>query len=155
MSDVKTDARFAKVVHIVRPGSDKPDAWSRSDFESFLPVIELVINRGAEQGVKLGDRFLVFGDGPQLVDPDSGKDLGQLELVRGQGEVVHVQEQLATIRTTGRRRMQPTKRVIRERTTMELALLGVGRGNVIEEELAPETEIPFEAVRLGDHAKPI
>ena len=28
-------------------------------------------------------------------------------------------------------------------------------GRVIEEELAPEVEMPFEAVRLGDLAKPI
>ena len=138
MSDVKSLTRLATVVHIVASAS------------SHDPL-EVVINRGAEQGVKLGDRFLVFGDGPQIVDPDSGKDLGQLELVRGQGEVVHVQERLATIRTTVRRRTGPARRITRDKSMLAVAL---GTSSVTEE-LAPETEVPFEAVRLGDHAKPI
>ena len=145
MSDVNTLTRLATVVHLM---DDRFDSFN-------LGQMEIVINRGAEQGVKLGDRFLVFGDGPHIVDPDSGKDLGQLELVRGQGEVVHVQERLATIRTTGRRRTRPARRVIRDRSLGLVAGFGPIPSPVIEEELAPEAEVPFEAVRLGDHAKPI
>jgi hypothetical protein len=138
MSDVKTETRLAKVVHVVDPDS------------TYAPV-EVVINRGARHGVKLGDRFLVFGEGPYITDPDTGKDLGQLELVRGRGEVVHVQEHLATLRTMERRRTRPGKRVYRD---------GIGRviggiSTVVEEEIPAEEELPFEAVRLGDLAKPI
>ena len=138
MSDVKAETRMAKVVNIVDP-------------------VELAINRGARQGIKIGDRFLVFGDGPRISDPDTGEDLGQIEPVRGRGEVVHVQDHLATIRSIERRRTHPTKRIVRERTTIERAMLRVsfGLGNLIEEELALESEKPFEAVRLGDPAKPI
>jgi hypothetical protein len=140
MSDVRTETRLAKVVHIADHG--------------FAGPLEVVINRGAHQGVKLGDRFLVFGIGPRIVDPDTREDLGELELVRGRGKVVHVQEHLATLRTTELRRTRPAKRVVRE--AVGALSLGLGnRGNVIEEELAPETEMPFEAVRLGDLAKPI
>jgi hypothetical protein len=99
MSDVKAETRLAKVVHIADPG--------------FAPgPLEIVINRGLRQGVKPGDRFLVFGIGPHITDPDTGEDLGQLELVRGRGEVVHVQEHLATICTLERRRTRPAKRII-------------------------------------------
>jgi len=141
MSDVvaetsPTGTKLAKVVHLV---------------DAMYSPVEVVINRGARNGVKLGDRFLVFGEGPHITDPDTGKDLGQLELVRGRGEVVHVQEQLATIRTIERRRTRPAKRVIRE----AVGSLLNGPGRVVEEELAPEAEVPFEAVRLGDLAKPI
>lgn len=138
MSDLATETRLAKVVHVV-----DPDA-------AYAPV-EVVLNRGARDGVKLGDRFLVFGEGPNIIDPDTGKDLGRLELVRGRGEVVHVQEHLATIRTIERRRTRPAKRITREAGG---SLLN-GPGRVVEEELAPEVETPFEAVRLGDLAKPI
>jgi hypothetical protein len=138
MSDLATGTRLAKVVHVV-----DPDA-------AYAPV-EVVINRGVRDGVKLGDRFLVFGEGPHITDPDTGKDLGQLELVRGRGEVVHVQEHLATIRTIERRRTRPAKRITRE----VVGSLLNGPGRVVEEELAPEVEMPFEAVRLGDLAKPI
>jgi hypothetical protein len=98
-------------------------------------------------------------------DPDTGKDLGQLELVRGRGEVVHVQEHLAPIRSIERRRERPGKRVIRDASTRTLAALGIstpsatayalGGGRRIEEELAPEVTVPFDHVRLGDQAKPI
>lgn len=137
MSEVKAETRLAKIVHLGDPGyAEGP--------------LEVVINQGARQGVKLGDRFLVFGIGPHIVDPDTHEDLGELELVRGRGEVVHVQEHLATLRSVERRRTRPAKRVIRE------AGLGFSlRGNVVEEELAPEAEVPFDAVRLGDLAKPI
>jgi hypothetical protein len=140
MSDLATGIRLAKVVHVV-----DPDA-------AYAPV-EVVINRGVRDGVKLGDRFLVFGEGPRIIDPDTGKDLGQLELVRGRGEVVHVQEHLATIRTIERSRTRPAKRITRQVNRLELAVGLPGR--VVEEELAPEAEVPFEAVRLGDLAKPI
>ena len=138
MSDLATETRLAKVVHVV-----DPDA-------AYAPV-EVVINRGAHNGIKLGDRYLVFGEGPHITDPDTGRDLGQLELVRGRGEVVHIQEHLATIRTIERRRTRPAKRIIRE----AVGSLLNGPGRVVEEELAPEVEMPFEAVRLGDLAKPI
>jgi hypothetical protein len=141
MSDVKTATRLAKVVHVVDPDS------------TYAPV-EVVINHGARHGIKLGDKFLVFGFGPHIVDPDTGEDLGEIELVRGRGEVVHVQEHLATIRTIERRRTRPAKRIIHE-AVGALSLVAGLRGKVIEEELAPETEMPFEAVRLGDLAKPI
>ncbi|WP_146101802.1 hypothetical protein [Rhodopila globiformis] len=96
MNDVKAETRLAKVVHIAAPG--------------FAPgPLEVVIDRGAQPGVQSGDRFLMFGLGPHITDPDTGKDLGQLEIVRGRGEVVHVQENLATIRTLERRRTRPSE----------------------------------------------
>jgi hypothetical protein len=143
MSDLKTETRLAKVVHFA------------SDDYATGPL-EIVINRGSGQGVKAGDRFLVFGIGPHIADPDTGEDLGALELVRGRGEVVHVQEHLATIRTMERRRARPAKRIVREpsRHWMVAGLPGT-QGNVIEEELSPELEVPFDSVQLGDLAKPI
>jgi hypothetical protein len=142
MSDLATETRLARVVHVVDPDS------------TYAPV-EVVINRGAHNGVKLGDRFLVIGEGPHITDPETGEDLGQLELVRGRGEVVHVQDHMATIRSIERRRTRPAKRITREAFGGALSVgLGVP-GRVIEEELAPEAEMPFEAVRLGDLAKPI
>ena len=137
MSDVKTETRLAKVVHVIDPDAN------------YAPV-EVVINRGKHQGIKLGDRFLVFGVGPTITDPDTGKNLGQLEIVRGRGEVVHVQDDLATIRTIERQQKRATKRVVREPGGFV-----VRYDRVVEEELPPETEKPFVGILLGDLAKPI
>jgi len=152
MSEVVIETRLAKVVYVIDP-------------DIGAAPIEVAINRGALDGVKPGDRYLVFGEGPTIRDPDTGADLGQLELVRGRGEVVHVQDHLATIRSIERRRERPAKRVVRETARgpgiASFAPMGAlnsayaRMGTVIEEELAPEVTIPFEHVRLGDQAKPI
>jgi hypothetical protein len=146
MNDIKAEIRLAKVVHVGDLG--------------FAPgPLEVVINRGMRDGVKAGDRFLVFGTGPHIADPDTGEDLGALEGVRGRGQVVHVQEHLSTIRSIERRRTRPAKRITRQPGWgtgggIMAGLIG-GTGSVVEEELSQEEEVPFESVQLGDLAKPI
>jgi hypothetical protein len=145
MSEAAVQSRLAKIVHVIDSGLS-------------YGSIEVVINRGSKQGVKLGDRYLVFGEGPLIVDPDSGENLGQLELVRGRAEVVHIQEHMATIRSLERRRERPAKRVFHETSRGIMGLINNPNprtGTVIEEELAPEVTVPFDHVRLGDQAKPI
>jgi hypothetical protein len=82
MSEVRSETRLAKIVLLVDP-----------DITNGRPL-NVVINHGSRQGVKVGDQFVVFGIGPHIADPDTGEDLGILERVRGRGEVVHVQEHL-------------------------------------------------------------
>lgn len=60
---------------------------------------ELVLNQGSDDGVSLGDKFLIFTLGDEITDPNTDESLGCLELIKGKGEVVHVQERLCTIRT--------------------------------------------------------
>jgi hypothetical protein len=152
MSDVLTETKLAKVVHVVEPGTAYPP------LEAYASI-EVVINRGSRQVVKLGDdRFLIFGKGSHITDPDSRAHLGELELVRGRGEVVHVQDQRATVRTIERRRTKPAKRIVREGGFMAHYIGGImpsRSDRVVEEKVRPETDLPFEAVRLGDLAKPI
>ena len=57
----------------------------------------LVINRGAEQGVEAGARFLIYEAGEEIHDPDSGASLGALELVKGEAVVEHVQARLSVL----------------------------------------------------------
>jgi hypothetical protein len=137
MSELKARVELAKVIHLL-DGLHDPS--------------ELVINRGAEDGLKLGQRFLVFGQGPELTDPDTGESLGQLELVRGRGEVVHLQENMATLRSVETRRSTRGRRIIRNSPYS----MGIGAAaGIIEEELPGEREQPFVNVQLGDLARPI
>lgn len=103
---------------------------------------EVVINRGGDDGVKHGDRYLVYGLGPELKDPETGESLGQLEIVRGRGSVVHVQKRMATIRSTETR--QSRKR--------HIGGLAVTIGATIEENHEP---LAFNGPEAGDYAKPI
>src|SRR5258708_4141302 len=66
---------------------------------AVLDRYQVVINRGRKHGVKLGQTFLVFSSGPEIIDPVTGDNLGSLELVKGRGKVIHLQDNLATLRS--------------------------------------------------------
>jgi hypothetical protein len=114
MSEVALAAGLARVVHVLRQG-------------------EVVINKGVQDGVKVGE---VYGIGPSLTDPDSGNPLGNLELVRGRGEAVHVQDHMAVVRSIER----PWR-----------------GGDVFRSVRMPEesSTLPFRGAEAGDLAKPV
>jgi hypothetical protein len=148
MGEVVVETRLAKVVHIADPG--------------FAPdPVEVVIIHGTRQGVKPGDMCPEFDMAPHLADPDTGEDFGTWEWARGRSEAVHVQDLLATGRILERGRAHPASRIIREpaRHWMSdyIGLTGTSgsSASVIEEELSPDTEVPFESVQRGGFAKPI
>jgi len=59
----------------------------------------LVMNKGSENGVELGDKFLVVGLGQSIIDSDTQEELGRLEVLRGHVKVSHVQERISTARS--------------------------------------------------------
>jgi curli biogenesis system outer membrane secretion channel CsgG len=50
---------------------------------------EVIINNGAEAGVKIGERFVVYRAGEEKIDPDTGESLGAEETKIGEIEVVN------------------------------------------------------------------
>lgn len=108
----------------------------------------VVINRGKRDGIQAGQRFLVYSvDMDELSDPDTGESLGYLELVRGRGEVTHVQDAISTIRST--RRGPNVQRHVKRQGT--LVLLGSESETITE----VGDVAPFEYAEEGDLAKPI
>ena len=57
----------------------------------------VVINRGRDHGVAIGQEFLIYVLGNEVLDPDTGESLGLLEIVHGRGRVQHVQPKMATL----------------------------------------------------------
>ncbi len=113
-----------------------------------IDASSVVINRGASDGVKKGQRFLIYRlDEEPLTDPDTGESLGQLELVCGSGEVVHVQAAVATIQST--MRGPGVQRSVRRSGLF--AVYGPETETITEN---GEVE-PFNEPRTGDLAKPI
>ncbi|MGG3802521.1 FlgT C-terminal domain-containing protein [Metabacillus fastidiosus] len=111
------------------------------DYEGY----RLVINRGTEHGVKIGQRFLVYNVGQELFDPDTRESLGKIEEVKGKGQVTHVQEKMATIESDQIR----NERTIRK--TGHSVLKPIGS----EEEIIKPLRKPFENPERGDLVKPI
>ena len=66
----------------------------------ILSTRELVINRGAEQGVDLGMRFAVLDiEAADIVDPETGDRIGGLSRPKVRVEVVRVEPLFAVVRT--------------------------------------------------------
>ena len=101
----------------------------------------IVINWGSSNGVKPGQRFLVYKLGPEIIDPDNGQSLGKLEIVRGTGKAVHVQEKMTTLKSdrTAQRRVK---------TRNSSLLFGTTEESVTD-------ELSFDEPAKGDLAKPI
>lgn len=117
----------------------------------------IVINRGSSNGVKVGARFLIFGLGQEIVDPTSGQSLGKLEIVRGIGEVTHVQELMSTIRCANIEKRTPTRKITRRnpRSPQLFPIFGATEEEIIEEEQGPAERLPFVGVKVGDSARPL
>ena len=106
----------------------------------------LVINRGHLDGIKNGQRFLIYRlSEDEIVDPETGENLGRLETVKGTGKVIHVQERISTIESD--KRGSPTRSIIRRNPIFAYG---------VEEMITPSDEIiSFDDPQIGDRAKPI
>lgn len=114
----------------------------------------LILNKGSNDGIKPGQRFLIYSLGEEIIDPDTQKSLGKLEIVKGTGKVTHIQPTMATIRSD--MKTPPSKAIRRiKRKDPFGGLAGIfGTDEAIEETLPTET-VPFDEPAMNDIAKPI
>lgn len=58
----------------------------------------VILNRGEVHGVKPGMRFVLYNvSEEEILDPATGESLGQLELIKGAGEAIHVQAKMCVV----------------------------------------------------------
>jgi hypothetical protein len=109
----------------------------------------VVINRGQRDGIKKGQKFLIYAVSPEEIrDPTNGESLGHLETVKGTGTVSHLQEKMATITSDQR---SSNRRVVKRNNWGSMAVLGIAG----ETEEFETTELPFKSPKVGDYARPI
>jgi hypothetical protein len=115
----------------------------------------LVINKGSKDGITARDRFLVYEIGEEISDPVTKEPLGKLEIIKGTGAPIHIQERITTVRSDTVKSSQP-KRIIRRPNP---AFSGIGgffnmtRDTVEEYEYGKELE-PFKNdPKVGDLVK--
>lgn len=65
---------------------------------AVIDATTLVLNVGAQQGVREGMLFAVVAAQGEIVDPDSGASLGPWEVVKARVVITHVQQGLSTAR---------------------------------------------------------
>jgi len=114
---------------------------------------KVVINRGSDQGVKVGDTYLIYAIGPDLIDPETNESLGPLEVVRGRAVVRHVQEKVSTLETIDFDETPGRRKIIKRDGGTGIMALSLGLGNREEIEEGPErSQRPLDA-KKGDLAK--
>jgi hypothetical protein len=60
----------------------------------ILNDTDVVVNAGLVDDVSIHMSFLVYNLGDEIVDKQTGEQLGQLELVRGTIDVLHLQDRM-------------------------------------------------------------
>ncbi len=116
----------------------------------IIDAYTVVINRGTLHNIKEGQRFLIFQEDEQeTTDPITGESLGHLEIIKGTGKVLHVQEKIATIKSDVKMTTSQRK-IVRKRSSIFTL------PEQEEELIMPsETLASFENVQIKDKAKPI
>lgn len=111
----------------------------------------LVLNKGSSNGIKEGQRFLIYSVGEEVKDPDTSVSLGLLELVKGTGKARHVQESMCTVTSD----MNEGLRTIRRPAKSGYRPLTMILFPEEVEEVIPGRKVPFEYPEVGDFAKPV
>lgn len=107
---------------------------------SVLSGDRVVINKGANDGIKIGQRCLVYElTDLEITDPLTNESLGRLEEPKGTGKIVSVQDRMAVLESEAEPSSTPPNPVAGIST---IALL-----------LTPVAKGPFRDVHVGDLVK--
>ena len=129
--------------------AEKPILSPKGTFPAkVVKVIDdykLVMNRGEQNGIREGQRMMVYHiSNEDIKDPNTGESLGFLELVKGTGRVIFVQDKISIIETD-------QKKTYRKRIENTPFALSSYKSEVVEsDELKP-----FDNAQVGDLVKPI
>ncbi len=112
----------------------------------IISPYKLVLNGGENAGLQRNDRVVVFGLSTEvLTDPDTGEELEKLEILRGRGKVIHLQEKICTIETIETNK--EGKRVIKSFGGFQSIM------SPKEEIVYDDTLLPFDEPQIGDYVR--
>jgi hypothetical protein len=129
-----------------------------------LNPTSVILASGWEDGVKDGMEFVIYSLSETIRDPETGEDLGQLEIVKGRVYAVHVQDKLTWAQTKSRvveRATNPYAELMQKEYSGYLAsILGTSRTvkETVYEQLKVAGAEPIEmdrTVRAGDRARSV
>lgn len=109
---------------------------------------KVVANRGTNNGIAVGRRAILYSIGEEIIDPETQKSLGKLEMPKGTGTVTSVQPTMCIIESD-RVRKGRVKKVVR-RPAMAF-MLDMGGEEVLE--TAPDDKMSFDGAEAGDYVR--
>ncbi|MDU7947829.1 MAG: hypothetical protein E7J31_05270 [Clostridium sp.] len=111
----------------------------------ILEQTKIVINAGSNHGIRDNQRFLIYSlDGKEIIDPDTGKSLGHLEVVKGTGTATFVHENMCTVTSDMYSKYDPLSAT----TDSNLVPVNISK-------IGTKTHLPFNDIKIGDFVKPI
>lgn len=112
-----------------------------------LDEFTVVMNAGSDSGVSEGQKFLIYElSNEEIIDPDTKKSLGFLEIVKGTGIVTHVQESMSTLKSAT---YHSTSRKIKRSSPLFSSVISPS----IEEIESDRIQEPFDEPEIGDFLK--
>jgi hypothetical protein len=111
---------------------------------------QIVLNIGKDDDVSINDKFLIFGMGEMIKDLDTGEELERLEIPRGKGKVVHLQNKICTVESI---EISETPTTIKRTNRFSSGFANIFPN--IEESEIRRDKLPFEEVQIGDCARKI
>lgn len=123
---------------------------------SQFKVVEIVkhgykvaLNAGNNKNIQVNDRFLIYAlSDHEIIDPDTHKSLGFLEIVKGTGKVVHVQDKMCLVESDEYEISHPTRVTSTNGSVF-------GPAETIKEQMTTKELLPFDDPEIGDLAKRI
>ena len=115
-----------------------------------ISSIRIAINRGSEDKIKLNQKVLLYSlSNEEIKDPETGESLGYLEIYKGTGKVIAVQDKLSIIESD---RDEFTEALVKSVTQ---PLFSSNFSSGFPSNLTRGNKIPFEDPKVGDLVKPI
>ena len=116
----------------------------------IISPTRIVINRGFEHKIKLAQKMLLYSLSDEKIhDPETGEFLGYLEIYKGTGKVITVQEKLSVIELD---RDKLTQALVK---SMTHPLFSPNFSPEFSKNLTKDNKIPFEDPQVRDLVKPI
>lgn len=117
----------------------------------IISPYQVVLNCGLEDNITHGTKFLIYGLDDLIIDIDTGKPLEELELVRGRGRVIHIQNKICTIESNS---FEETPKTITKKQQNFTPSLSFSFPATEETEITRK-RLPFDDVQIGDLARKI
>lgn len=112
----------------------------------------VVLNCGSNNGIEVGDKFLIYGIGEDVVNPETNEILEKLEIVKGVGKVIHIQDKICTLKTD-KFIKKPSTITEKRRKSPSRALTLFPEEYTVIREVEEMQEIKFDNVNVGDYAR--
>jgi hypothetical protein len=118
----------------------------------ILDEYTVVLNVGQEQGVQLGNRFVVYSEGEDIIDPSSKRILGKYEYQKATVEITRVLERFSEAQSLKREYSSPMDEAI---SSLRIGIITANKLPVDQSDIKPLAPSPEKKIKIGDKVRRI